>query len=208
MVRKLFTQTRDQSHLLLSSSILFSPPIPCSQRFTRQVVPSTRQQQFELTRRHCTYDLAPPLRSLPGSVAERQLLASFSRMLPELLRFSSASGLLKLIPEAAQALHRTDPAAASAGAGAASEFGDGPAKRAATAAASASAATTAATAAAAAAAKTATTAAAATDPWAGWGAVEPSASAADGNNGDGDGDGDGDGATSDIEEDALRALGL
>ena len=45
-------------------------------------------------------------RSLPGSVAERQLLESFSRMLPELLRFSSANHLLKVIPEALQQHHR------------------------------------------------------------------------------------------------------
>ena len=48
--------------------------------------------------------------NLPGSVAERQLLASFSRMLPELLRFSSASALLKEIPEAQQAYHRNEGA--------------------------------------------------------------------------------------------------
>ena len=44
--------------------------------------------------------------NLPGSVAERQLLGSFSRMLPELLRYSSASALLAKIPEAQQAHHR------------------------------------------------------------------------------------------------------
>lgn len=44
--------------------------------------------------------------NLPGSVAERQLLESFSRMLPELLRFSSASHLLAKIPEELQAHHR------------------------------------------------------------------------------------------------------
>ena len=44
--------------------------------------------------------------NLPGSISERQLLASFSRMLPELLRFSSASDLLKLIPEDLQRHHR------------------------------------------------------------------------------------------------------
>ena len=48
--------------------------------------------------------------NLPGSVAERQLLASFARMLPELLRYSSASALLAKIPEAQQALHRAEPA--------------------------------------------------------------------------------------------------
>ena len=44
--------------------------------------------------------------NLPGSVAERQLLESFSRMLPELLRFSSANHLLSVIPEALQEHHR------------------------------------------------------------------------------------------------------
>lgn len=44
--------------------------------------------------------------NLPGSISERQLLASFSRMLPELLRFSSGSDLLKLIPEELQRHHR------------------------------------------------------------------------------------------------------
>ena len=39
-------------------------------------------------------------------MAERQLLESFSRMLPELLRFSSASHLLSTIPESLQAHHR------------------------------------------------------------------------------------------------------
>lgn len=52
-------------------------------------------------------------RSLPGSVAERQLLESFSRMLPELLRFSSSHHLLALIPEAQQAHHRVTAARAS-----------------------------------------------------------------------------------------------
>ena len=44
--------------------------------------------------------------NLPGSIAERQLLESFSRMLPELLRFSSANHLLDRIPEEMQAPHR------------------------------------------------------------------------------------------------------
>lgn len=44
--------------------------------------------------------------NLPGSRTERDLLASFSRMLPELLRHSSASRLLSLIPEELQAVHR------------------------------------------------------------------------------------------------------
>ena len=69
-----------------------------------------------------------PARSLPGSVNERQLLASFSRMLPgallphlhahdhavhpavpalaELLRFSSASHILEKIPQELQDHHR------------------------------------------------------------------------------------------------------
>ena len=45
-------------------------------------------------------------RSLPGSVNERQLLGSFSRMLPELLRFSSASHILETIPQEQQEHHR------------------------------------------------------------------------------------------------------
>ena len=52
-------------------------------------------------------------RFLPPSrrrAAERQLRASFARMLPELLRYSSASALLAKIPEAQQALHRAEPA--------------------------------------------------------------------------------------------------
>lgn len=44
--------------------------------------------------------------NLPGSVNERQLLASFSRMLPELLRFSSASQILDKIPQELQDHHR------------------------------------------------------------------------------------------------------
>ena len=44
--------------------------------------------------------------NLPGSRTERDLLASFSRMLPELLRHSSASRLLSLIPEELQRVHR------------------------------------------------------------------------------------------------------
>ena len=46
--------------------------------------------------------------NLPGSVAQRQLLDSFSRMLPELLRFSSAHTLLAKIPEELQRAHRQD----------------------------------------------------------------------------------------------------
>ena len=43
---------------------------------------------------------------MPGSRTERALLESFSRMLPELLRFSSSSRLLTHIPESMQAVHR------------------------------------------------------------------------------------------------------
>ena len=44
---------------------------------------------------------------------ERQLHESFARMLPELLRYSSASRLLSLIPEQMQDIHRTDAVKAS-----------------------------------------------------------------------------------------------
>ena len=44
--------------------------------------------------------------NLPGSTAERQLIESFSRMMPELLRFSSSNHLLRLIPEELQKHHR------------------------------------------------------------------------------------------------------
>ena len=43
--------------------------------------------------------------SLPGSVRERDLHESWSRMLPELLRFSSKSNLLQLIPEELKTTH-------------------------------------------------------------------------------------------------------
>ena len=46
--------------------------------------------------------------NLPGSTVERELQESYSRMLPELLRYSSASRLLSLIPEELQQDHRTD----------------------------------------------------------------------------------------------------
>lgn len=46
--------------------------------------------------------------SLPGSRTERDLQRSFARMLPELLRFSSAERLLQQIPEAEQSYHRLD----------------------------------------------------------------------------------------------------
>ena len=63
--------------------------------------------------------------NLPGSVAERQLLESFSRMLPELLRFSSASHLLSNISEEMQAYHKVNRGAA----GPSSEGADPPAQR-------------------------------------------------------------------------------
>ena len=44
--------------------------------------------------------------NLPGSRTERSLHKSFSRMMPELLRFSSGARLLEHIPEALQAAHR------------------------------------------------------------------------------------------------------
>jgi len=46
------------------------------------------------------------MRSLPGSRTERDLLGSFSRMLPELLRFSSSAHLLDIIPEDLKRAHR------------------------------------------------------------------------------------------------------
>lgn len=45
---------------------------------------------------------------MPGSVAQRQLLNSFSRMLPELLRYSSAHTLLEQIPDELKNAHRQD----------------------------------------------------------------------------------------------------
>ena len=51
--------------------------------------------------------------NLPGSKAERQLLESWSRMLPELLRFSSSHHLLKLIPQEQQARHRVQESGSS-----------------------------------------------------------------------------------------------
>ena len=50
--------------------------------------------------------------NLPGSRTERSLQASFMRMLPELLRFSSGARLLAHIPETVQAAHRTQCAVA------------------------------------------------------------------------------------------------
>ena len=49
--------------------------------------------------------------NLPGSRTERSLHASFMRMLPELLRFSSSARLVSHIPEAVRAVHRTQCAA-------------------------------------------------------------------------------------------------
>lgn len=46
--------------------------------------------------------------SLPGSTTERDLQRSFARMLPELLRFSSAVRLLQQIPDVQQSYHRLD----------------------------------------------------------------------------------------------------
>ena len=46
--------------------------------------------------------------NLPGSVVERQLHSSYMRMLPELLRYSSAHSLLSEIDEETQNVHRTD----------------------------------------------------------------------------------------------------
>ena len=44
--------------------------------------------------------------SLPGSVVERKLQDSISRMFPELLRFSSSSRLLEMVPEDLKNAHR------------------------------------------------------------------------------------------------------
>lgn len=46
--------------------------------------------------------------NLPGSVVERQLQASWYRMMPELLRYSSSSRLLTHIPDEVQQIHRRD----------------------------------------------------------------------------------------------------
>ena len=51
---------------------------------------------------------------MPGSIVERQLHESYYRMIPELLRYSSASRLLSLIPDEVQNVHRTDAAAKAA----------------------------------------------------------------------------------------------
>ena len=44
--------------------------------------------------------------NLPGAVCERDLTSSFYRILPELLRFSSSSHMLKYIPEEIQNIHK------------------------------------------------------------------------------------------------------
>jgi len=49
--------------------------------------------------------------NLPGSVARRQLLASWYRMLPELLRFSSANAECAKFPADVREVHRIDDAA-------------------------------------------------------------------------------------------------
>lgn len=49
--------------------------------------------------------------NLPGSVVQRQLHTSFSNMLPELLRFSSASRLLPFISKETQDIHRINVSA-------------------------------------------------------------------------------------------------
>ena len=54
--------------------------------------------------------------NIPGSRTERALHKSFSRMLPELLRFSSSARLLAQIPEELQAAHRSVRSAAIQGA--------------------------------------------------------------------------------------------
>lgn len=46
--------------------------------------------------------------NLPGSVVERQLQTSLSRMFPELLRFSSSSRLLDLVPDHLRDVHRVE----------------------------------------------------------------------------------------------------
>jgi len=51
--------------------------------------------------------------NLPGSVVERELQESLSRMFPELLRFSSSSRLLPLVPDELRDAHRVDKASSS-----------------------------------------------------------------------------------------------
>lgn len=58
---------------------------------------------------HCCCEIYTTGRAnLPGAKTERHLLASFYRMLPELLRFSSASWLLQHIPKADREFHVRD----------------------------------------------------------------------------------------------------
>ena len=92
------------------------PPLLCARRnlldgprqvsLTQHSIVSLQLTLAEL--RWCTR-----ARSLPGSTTERQLLESFSRMLPELLRFSSAAHLLGQIPDEMQAHHRIKHALAA-----------------------------------------------------------------------------------------------
>ena len=56
--------------------------------------------------------------NIPGSRTERALNKSFSRMLPELLRFSSSARLLEEIPDELQAVHRARDAPTPPGASA------------------------------------------------------------------------------------------
>lgn len=51
---------------------------------------------------------------MPGSVVERQLQSSLSRMFPELLRFSSAIHTLDKVPEHLKDVHRPIVAGGSA----------------------------------------------------------------------------------------------
>jgi hypothetical protein len=50
--------------------------------------------------------------NLPGSTRERDLQASFFRMLPELLRFSSSNRLVEIFPEDVRVMHRQNEATA------------------------------------------------------------------------------------------------
>lgn len=82
----------------------------CTQRSTQRGVPSKTLKPNLHYKLSSLFTRGCP-RSLPGSVVERQLHKSFCNMLPELLRFSSASRLLSLIPEETQKIHRTDACA-------------------------------------------------------------------------------------------------
>jgi len=60
--------------------------------------------------RHLTHSLDLLfVRSLPGATVERDLQSSLSRMFPELLRFSSSSRLLALVPENIRDVHHREP---------------------------------------------------------------------------------------------------